>query len=91
MKTHKPHHHHFNVDRSASEHKTKIAVVITLIMMSAEILCGLTFNSMALFSDGWHMGTHAFALAISVFAYAFARKNAHDRSYSFGTWKVEIL
>jgi cation diffusion facilitator family transporter len=28
---------------------------------------------------------------LSVFAYAFARKYAHDPRFSFGTWKIEVL
>ena len=46
---------------------------------------------MALFADGWHMGTHAFALGISLLAYILARKHAKDSRFTFGTWKIEIL
>jgi cation diffusion facilitator family transporter len=66
-------------------------VVITLVTMFAEILFGWLANSMALLADGWHMGTHAFALGISLMAYVLARRFAHDRRFTFGTWKIEIL
>ena len=66
-------------------------VVITLLIMFAEILFGWLANSMALLADGWHMGTHAFALGISLMAYVLARRFAHDRRFTFGTWKIEIL
>jgi cation diffusion facilitator family transporter len=46
---------------------------------------------MALLADGWHMGTHAFALGISLIAYILARKNAENLRFTFGTWKMEIL
>jgi cation diffusion facilitator family transporter len=46
---------------------------------------------MALFADGWHMGTHAAALGIAFIAFAMARKYARDTRFAFGTWKVEIL
>jgi cation diffusion facilitator family transporter len=46
---------------------------------------------MALFSDGWHMLTHATALGISLLAYILARKQAENLNYVFGTWKIEIL
>lgn len=46
---------------------------------------------MALQADGWHMATHAGALGISMFAYYFARKNNHNRRYSFGSGKVATL
>jgi len=36
-------------------------------------------------------GPHAFALGISLLAYVLARKYAHDRRFTFGTWKIEIL
>lgn len=59
--------------------------------MFAEVLFGWLTNSMALLADGWHMGTHAFALGISLAAYVLARRYADDRRFSFGTWKIEIL
>ena len=60
-------------------------------MMGVEIAAGLAFGSMALLADGLHMASHAAALSISAFAYYFARKRAHDRSFSFGTGKVNSL
>ena len=59
--------------------------------MGVEIAAGLAFGSMALLADGLHMASHAAALSISAFAYYFARKRAHDRSFSFGTGKVNSL
>jgi cation diffusion facilitator family transporter len=85
------HGHIFNTGKQAVERRTLIVVVITLAMMAGEILFGWLSNSMALLADGWHMGTHAFALSISLLAYVFARRFAEDRSYSFGTWKMEVL
>jgi len=85
------HHHLFNVDKKSVEKSTFIVVVITFVTMIAEILFGCLSHSMALLADGWHMGTHAFALGISLLAYVMARKYAKDRSFTFGTWKIEIL
>ena len=85
------HHHLFNADKKSVEKSTFMVVVITFITMVAEILFGWISNSMALLADGWHMGTHAFALGISLIAYIMARKYAKDRSFTFGTWKIEIL
>lgn len=85
------HHHLFNADKKSVEKSTFIVVVITFITMVAEILFGWLSHSMALLADGWHMGTHAFALGISLIAYIMARKFAKDRSFTFGTWKIEIL
>ena len=85
------HHHSFNIDKKHIEKRILIVVIITFVTMIAEIFFGWITNSMALFADGWHMGTHAFALGISLIAYMLARKHADDSKYTFGTWKIEIL
>jgi cation diffusion facilitator family transporter len=85
------HPHLFNAEKKTVEKRTLGVVAITFLAMVAEIVFGWLANSMALLADGWHMGTHAFALAISLFAYVMARKHALDKRYTFGTWKIEIL
>jgi cation diffusion facilitator family transporter len=85
------HDHNFNTEKKSSETKTLIVVIITLLTMFAEIFFGWLFNSMALFADGWHMGTHAAALGISLGAYMLARRHARNLEFTFGTWKIEIL
>jgi cation diffusion facilitator family transporter len=64
---------------------------ITAAMMVVEIWAGWWFNSMALLADGWHMSSHALAIGLSAFAYAAARRYAHDSRFAFGTWKIEVL
>jgi cation diffusion facilitator family transporter len=59
--------------------------------MVVEIIAGLIFNSMALTADGWHMGTHAAAFGITLFAYRYARRHANNPRFSFGTGKVSVL
>ena len=76
---------------SRGERRTRWVVGFTLVMMTGEIVAGLAFGSMALLADGWHMGTHAAALGVAVFAYRYARKHATDPRYSFGTGKVGAL
>jgi cation diffusion facilitator family transporter len=73
------------------ERRTRWVVGITLAMMVGEIAAGSVFGSMALLADGWHMGTHAAALGVAVFAYAYARRHAGDPRYTFGTGKVSAL
>jgi cation diffusion facilitator family transporter len=85
------HSHVFDREKIATERRTLTVVAITLTMMAVEICVGWLSNSMALLADGWHMGTHAFALGLSWLAYRLARKHAGDRRYAFGTWKIEIL
>lgn len=74
-----------------NETVTLIVVIITLITMILEIIAGLISGSMALLSDGIHMGTHALALFITLAAYIFARKQMDNPAFSFGTGKVGVL
>lgn len=85
------HSHDFHGETEGAETSTKRVVWLTVIMMVIEIAAGLSFGSMALLADGWHMGTHAAALGITVFAYQYARRHAANREFSFGTGKVSIL
>lgn len=71
--------------------RTLWVVALTAAMMVAEIVAGLAFHSMALLADGFHMATHAGALGIAAIAYAYAKRHAHGRRYSFGTGKVGDL
>ena len=85
------HAHHFDSVNERGERNTRRVIALTLAMMVIEIVAGLSFGSMALLADGWHMGTHAFALGISAFAYVYARRNRSNPAYSFGTGKVGVL
>ena len=78
-------------DHERNTRRVLWVVVLTLAMMIGEIVAGLLFNSMALLADGFHMATHAGALAIAAIAYAYAKRHAHGRRYSFGTGKVGDL
>lgn len=71
--------------------RTLWVVLLTAVMMVAEIAAGLAFNSMALLADGFHMATHAGALGIAALAYRYARRHATSGRYSFGTGKVGDL
>ena len=74
-----------------NERRTWFVVGLTATMMVAEIAGGTLFGSMALLADGWHMSTHAGALAIAAFAYRFARRHARDPRFAFGTGKLGDL
>ncbi|WP_288373579.1 CDF family Co(II)/Ni(II) efflux transporter DmeF [uncultured Marinobacter sp.] len=89
---HWQHDHTFGQDlKRSGETRTLIVVGLTLTMMVWEILAGIVYGSMALLADGLHMGSHAVALGIAAFAYAYARKNAGNARFSFGTGKVNAL
>jgi len=86
------HHHAFlGAKHDRHERRTWFVVALTTVMMVAEIVGGTWFGSMALVADGWHMSTHAGALAIAGFAYLFARRHAHDPRFTFGTGKLGEL
>ena len=86
------HEHSFGQDRRRpGESRTQLVIAITATMMVVEIAAGVLFGSMALLADGLHMASHAVALGINAYAYAYARRHARDASYSFGTGKVNTL
>ena len=71
--------------------RTTMVLALTVVMMVAEIIAGSMYGSMALLADGWHMASHAAALGIAAFAYAYARRHAENNVYTFGTGKVGDL
>jgi cation diffusion facilitator family transporter len=85
------HSHVFDEGNPLAERNTRWAVVLTAMMMVAEIVGGWRYNSMALLADGWHMSSHTLALGLTVLAYGAARRFAHDTRFAFGTWKIEVL
>jgi cation diffusion facilitator family transporter len=86
------HNHTFGQDEKRSaERRTLIVSIVTVLTMIVEIGAGIVFGSMALLADGLHMGSHASALAISVFAYRYTRIHAKDARFNFGTGKVSSL
>ena len=78
-------------DHDRNARRTLWVVALTAVMMVGEIIAGVVYGSMALLADGFHMATHAGALAIAALAYAFAKRNARNPRYTFGTGKVGDL
>jgi cation diffusion facilitator family transporter len=86
------HEHVFLGEHHARNERRSWAVVALCgAMMVAEIIGGLLWGSMALIADGLHMSTHAGALVIAAFAYAYARRHARDERFTFGTGKLGDL
>ncbi len=86
------HEHVFlGAQHDRNERRTWFVVALTAAMMVAEIIGGTIYGSMALIADGWHMSTHAGALAIAALAYHYARRHAHDERFAFGTGKFGEL
>jgi cation diffusion facilitator family transporter len=88
-----PRHEHvfLGAGHEENERRTWIVIGLTAAMMVGEIVAGMIFGSMTLVADGWHMSTHAAALAIAAFAYRFARRHARDPRFTFGTGKLGDL
>lgn len=87
------HHHHDDED---SEQKTRLVVAITVVMMVIEVSAGIFTKSMALLADGWHMGTHAAALGITLYAYYYVRteskvKKKKDQVMALGGFASAIV
>jgi Co/Zn/Cd efflux system component len=58
------HSHVFDEGNPLAEKNTRRAMILTALMMVAEIAGGWFYNSMALLADGWHMSSHALALGL---------------------------
>ena len=78
-------------DHQRNERRSWAVVLLCGTMMVAEIVGGWLWGSMALIADGLHMSTHAGALVIAAFAYAYARRHARDERFAFGTGKLGDL
>lgn len=74
-----------------NEKRVWMVIALTTVMMVAEIVAGSWFGSMALTADGWHMSTHAGAMLISALAYLYARREARNPRFTFGTGKFGDL
>ncbi|WP_372378817.1 CDF family Co(II)/Ni(II) efflux transporter DmeF [Vibrio natriegens] len=85
------HSHDFVLHNHQGERRTFYVLLLTLVTMIVEISAGTLFGSMALLADGWHMGTHAAAFCITLFAYRYAKQHANSERFSFGTGKVSVL
>ena len=86
-----PSHDFLGASHDDNARRTRWVILLTVVAMIGEIIAGYWTGSMALLADGFHMATHAGALSIAAFAYAYARKHAHNPAYSFGTGKVGDL
>jgi cation diffusion facilitator family transporter len=85
------HQHQFDSGSAQGERALRWVMVITLVTMAIEIVAGMVTGSLALTADGWHMGTHAAAFGVALWAYWLARKHRDHARYAFGTWKIEVL
>ncbi len=91
MNSHTHEHVFLGAAHDENAKRTLWVVMLTVVMMVAEIIAGALTGSMALLADGFHMATHVVALGIAAAAYAYAKRHANNPRYSFGTGKVGDL
>jgi cation diffusion facilitator family transporter len=86
------HSHQFGDDGAATRTRALWWVTwITLATMAVELVAGYWAGSLALVADGWHMGTHAFALGGAALAAQMSRRVRNSARFTFGGWKIEVL
>jgi cation diffusion facilitator family transporter len=86
------HSHHFGDEGAAGRTRALWWVTwITLATMVVELVAGYWAGSLALVADGWHMGTHAFALGGAALAAQVSQRVRNSARFAFGGWKVEVL
>ncbi|MCX8080556.1 MAG: cation diffusion facilitator family transporter [Bacteroidia bacterium] len=77
---------HFQRDSEKTlsfERNTLYVVIISAVAMALEVFYGYHSGSVALLADGYHMGSHVFAIGLSWLAYWFARKWSNSAHISF--------
>ena len=81
------------MDNVLLKKRTMAVIIITLITMAAEIYFGIISHSMALTADGFHMGTHALALAITfiVCIFTIKYKDKTEKLNALGGYTSAIL
>lgn len=86
-------HEHVFLGQNHARNERKVwwVIALTASMMVIEIVAGSWYGSMALLADGWHMSTHAGAMLIAALAYWYARREARNSRYTFGTGKLGDL
>ncbi|MFD2839956.1 cation diffusion facilitator family transporter [Populibacterium corticicola] len=85
-------HAHVTALTAGAAHKKPliIALGLTATFMVVELIVGFSINSLALISDGAHMGTDVIGLTMALVAIALAnRKTTSDRT--FGFYRIEVL
>ncbi len=67
-----------------------IALIITIVMMVAEVAGGFLSNSLALLGDAGHMITDVFSLGLSLFAFTMARRPPNSTK-TYGYHRMEVM
>ena len=81
------------MDNKILRKRTIAVIIVTVLMMVAEIYYGITSHSMALTADGFHMGTHvlAFGITLLVCFIAIKYKDKTEKLNALGGYTSAIL
>jgi cobalt-zinc-cadmium efflux system protein len=86
------HHHHHGPESAHVERSTRAlraALVLTVVVLVAEVIGGWLSNSLALLADAGHVLTDAAALALSLFVVWFSRQPVTPaRTYGYLRWEI---
>lgn len=85
-------HDHSHMISAGGKYKKPLAIalVLTAIFMVVELVVGFSIDSLALISDGAHMGTDVLGLTMAFVAIHLAgRKTTSERT--FGLYRLEVL
>jgi cobalt-zinc-cadmium efflux system protein len=83
-------HPHEDGLRDTSRRNLIVALALTGIFLTVEVVAGLVWGSLALLSDAGHMLTDAGALGLALWAQALAKRERTGRK-TFGFRRAEIL
>ncbi|HEX2574050.1 MAG TPA: cation diffusion facilitator family transporter [Polyangia bacterium] len=84
------HGHGHEHDRAHDRHRLVLTLLLTAVILVAEVLGGLWSHSLALLSDAGHMLSDLAAQALSLVALAIATRPA-DARRTYGYYRIEIL
>lgn len=88
---HHEHHHSSHHELSGkSERVIRIGMILTFVIFLVKIIGGYLTGSLALLSDGWHLGGDLVTLLLSWWGVKQAVKPATKRQ-SFGMYRAEIV
>ena len=76
------------IERTSQEKRIAFVVVFTFVMMLAEVVVGLLSQSMALFADGVHMGSHVLVIGLNWAAYVLVRRLENKGTTQYDSDKI---
>jgi len=83
-------HAEHTYSRDRSRRLLALSLLITLLVLTVEVIGGILTNSLALIADAGHMGSDAAALALSLVAVWLASTQA-TRARTYGFHRAEVL